>query len=132
LEQSPTRIMYAPDSVAEITITMAQQCAAIDERRASERFSMRIPVTLLDEERKVSAFTRDISARGIFFYCPLAESALIDQDLEFIIEFPPELTLCTSLRVHCTGKVVRKQNTEEYETGVAVRIYRYAFLSTAE
>jgi hypothetical protein len=62
----------------------------------------------------------------------MAESALIKDDLDFIIDFPPELTLCTSLKVHCTGKVVRKENTAQLETGVAAQIYRYAFLPTAE
>jgi hypothetical protein len=132
LEQLPSRSIYCPDSEAEVTKTMAQQFATIDERRTSERFLMRIPVTLLNAERSVSAFTRDLSAKGIFFYLPLAESTLINEDLDFIIDFPPELTLCTSLKVRCTGKVVRKENTAQLETGVAAQIYRYAFLPTEE
>lgn len=124
--------MDATGSKAEIAITMAQQSTRIDERRASERFPLRLPVTLLTEGQNVSAFTRDISARGIFFYFPLAESVLIDGDLEFIIEFPPELTQCTSLKVHCTGKVVRKQNTEQDETGMAAQISKYTFLPVTE
>lgn len=111
---------------------MAQQSTIIDERRASERFPMRLPVTLLTEGQNVPAFTRDISARGIFFYFPLAESALVDEELEFIIEFPPELTLCTSVRVHCIGKVVRKQNTSQDETGVAAQISKYTFLPVTD
>jgi hypothetical protein len=113
---------------------MAKQFTEIDERRTSERFPMCIPVTLLNEGQNVSAVARDISARGIFFYLPLAKSALIDEseDLEFIIEFPPELTMCTSLRVRCTGKVVRKQNMAQDETGVAAQIHEYAFLSVPE
>ena len=107
---------------------MAQQSAFITERRTSERFTMRLPVTLFNDEQNASAFTRDISDRGIFFYFPLAVSAFVDQELDFIVEFPPEVTLCTSLKVRCIGKVVRKQNTAQYETGVAVRICKYTFL----
>ena len=113
---------------------MSQQIGTIDERRTSERFSMRLPITLLNEGRDVSAVTRDISARGIFFYFSVAESALVHdgEDLDFIIEFPPELTLRPSLRVRCTGKVVRKQNTTQDETGVAAQIHTYTFLPVAE
>ena len=113
---------------------MTQQIGTIDERRRSERFPIRLPVTLLNEGRDVSAVTSDISARGIFFYFPVAADALIreNEDLDFIIEFPPELTLCSSLRVRCTGTVVRKQNTAQDETGVAAQIHRYTFLPAAE
>lgn len=128
----PSLLAIAPDSGAEVAKTMAQQFVAIDERRKSERFSMRIPVTLLNEERTVSAITKDLSAKGIFFYLPMADSALIKEDFDFIIDFPPELTLCTSLKVRCTGKVVRRENTTQLGTGVAAQIYRYAFLPTVE
>lgn len=113
-------------------MTMAEQIAALDERRAAERFSMRLPVTLVTQEGNISAFTRDISARGVFFYFAFTESELVNQDVEFTIEFPPELTLCTSLKVHCAGKVLRKQNAAEYETGVAVRICDYTFVPVEE
>ena len=103
-----------------------------DERRQAQRFSMRIPVTLLSDDRQVPAFTKDVSARGIYFYVSFADSALINQDLDFIIEFPPEITLCASLRVRCKGKVLRKVSTAQYETGVAAEIYRYAFMNAAE
>jgi hypothetical protein len=116
-------------------MSLAQRFATIDERRASERFPIRIPITLLSEGRNISAFTGNISAQGIFFYFPIAESAFINQDhqeLDFIIEFPSELTLCASMRVRCFGKAVRKQNTAQYETGVGAKICRYIFLPAVE
>ena len=116
----------------EFAITMAQQLTITEERRASERFPVRLPVIVLDEKRNTYAFTRDISAQGIFFYFPSAESALIGQDLNFIVEFPPELTLCGGLKVRCTGTVVRKQNTAQGEIGLAAQIHKYAFLPVAE
>jgi hypothetical protein len=107
---------------------MATQIERPEERRATERFEQRIPIMLLAQGRRVSAFTRDLSARGVFFYVPASDNQIIGKELEFVVEFPPSITLCTSLRARCTGKVLRKQTTTAQETGVAAQIYRYDFL----
>ena len=104
--------------------TIATRTTAIDERRTSRRTQVCIPVTLLDGERSIPAYTRDLSPQGVFVSVPSGDDTFLDQELHFIIEFPPEITLCTSLKARCTARIVRK-----LETGVAAQIYRYTFLA---
>jgi hypothetical protein len=100
-----------------------------DERRAAERFQTRIPVTVLAGELSLPAFTKDLSARGVYFYVSSADSHLIEQDLDFIIEFPPAITRCNKLKARCTGKVLRKQITIGRGMGIAAEFCRYTFMN---
>src|SRR3954467_7015952 len=98
--------------------------------RNTRRFSLQLPLTVKfaeGPEQSVSAQTKDVSARGVFFYrnSDIAEGSPI----EFTLTLPPEITLTESIRVHCTGKVVRVEPQTPGRVGIAAVIERYEFLA---
>lgn len=75
------------------------------------------------------AVTRDVSAGGVYFYLDFELAS--GSTVEFVVTFPPEITLVKSLRVRCTGRVIRIDKPVPQGIGVAAEIQRYEFLSTA-
>ncbi len=101
-----------------------------EDRRRMPRFEMQLPLELNSgESRTVMAVTRDVSAGGVYFY--LEPDILSGSTVEFIVTFPPEITLVKSLKVRCTGKVIRVDSPTPQGVGIAAEIQRYEFLSTA-
>jgi hypothetical protein len=105
---------------------------APQEKRATRRFALRLPVSVNYTESGVEdrspAQTRDVSARGICFYLDSAvqEGAAI----EFTLTLPPEITLTESIQVCCKGRVVRVEGTTlDGKMAVAAVIDEYEFLS---
>jgi PilZ domain len=102
-----------------------------DEKRATRRFALRLPVsvsTIGDGIAALTAQTRDVSARGICFYldAPMSTGSAI----EFTLTLPPEITLTESIRVRCKGKVVRVDDgLVDAKVPVAAIIDEYEFLS---
>lgn len=98
------------------------------EKRNTRRFSLDLPISVkfLDNgKREVPGRTRDVSSRGVFMYLDtsIAEGAPI----EFVMTLPPEITLAESIRVRCTGKILRVDQAAEQQ-GVAVAIEKYDFM----
>jgi hypothetical protein len=98
------------------------------EKRNARRFSLDLPIAVkfLDNGRQeVAGRTRDVSSRGVFMYLetPITEGAPI----EFVMTLPPEITLSQSIRVRCTGKILRVDKAAE-EQGVAAAIEKYDFM----
>ena len=106
------------------------QESTANERRISQRFRISAPVTVIAGEHEITAYTRDLSNRGVYFYLALSDSALIDRDFEFLIEMPSEITLAASCQIRCRGKLVRKEVTSRNLTGagVAAEILDYSIL----
>jgi hypothetical protein len=103
---------------------------AQQEKRATRRFALRLPVSVSyseDGTQETSAQTRDVSARGICFFVDSAIAA--GAPIEFTLTLPPEITLTESIRVKCKGKVVRVDDAEEGKMAVAAVIDEYEFLS---
>jgi hypothetical protein len=102
---------------------------AQQERRAEQRFPLRLPVVVKCLDRPVreeSSVTRDVSARGAFFYLDamLAEGT----PLQIILTLPSEITLTESIRVRCKGSVARvTQLKPGAKVGIAAVIERYDF-----
>jgi len=97
------------------------------ERRAAQRFEFHLPVSIrvAGRDGEAHGFTRDLSARGAFFY---TESALTEGDsVELTVTMPSEITLAENMRVRCQGKVTRSL-TVEGKFGAAVHIEKYEFL----
>jgi hypothetical protein len=99
--------------------------------RNTRRFSLQLPLTVKfaeGKEQSVSAQTKDVSARGVFFY--LNSDIAEGSPIEFTLTLPPEITLTESIRVHCMGKVVRvNQGKEANQVGIAAAIDQYDFVS---
>ncbi|MGA8488919.1 MAG: PilZ domain-containing protein [Terriglobales bacterium] len=102
-----------------------------DNKRATRRFALRLPVSVTyteDGVQEKTAQTRDVSARGICFYVDSAIAA--GANIEFTLTLPPEITLTESIRVRCRGKVVRvDEGGNEGKVAVAAVIDEYEFLS---
>jgi hypothetical protein len=114
------------------------------ERRAGQRFPFLLPVSLRDVATGAEAlgFTQDISSRGVFFFTemPLLEGAAI----ELTLNMPSEITLGATMRVRCSGHVLRvvrpsvkgllsfaQASPAETKIGVAVRLEDYEYLPDA-
>ncbi len=100
------------------------------EKRATRRFSLRLPVSIRFTNggvHELSAETRDVSARGVFFYLDkkLSEGSAI----EFTLTLPPEITLTESIRVRCKGRIVRVEDGVEQRIGVGAIIDQYDFVA---
>lgn len=121
------------DSFLDETVRMTQDAILANERRGSQRFRISAPLTVIVGEHEIPAYTRDLSNRGVYFYLSLSDSALIDRDFEFLIEMPSEITLTSSCRIRCRGKLVRKEVTSRNLTGagVAAEILDYSILRDA-
>src|SRR5260370_42384680 len=106
-------------------MTEAQQ-----EKRASRRIALRIPVAVARQEDAKfteSAQIRDVSARGVCLYldAPVAQGSPIG----FTLTLPPEITLTESIRVQCKGRVVRiEEGGANGKMAVAAVIQEYEFL----
>jgi hypothetical protein len=98
------------------------------EHRLAPRFAMQVPVEfLLDDGSRLRAFTRDLSANGIFV--SLKQPLHPQSYLRFLIRFPEEITSSCKLLAVCDGSIVRREQGK-YSEGIAVRIDRFQFLSS--
>jgi hypothetical protein len=99
------------------------------EQRKTRRFNMTLPLTVKLPAGEVdlqAAQTKDVSARGVFFY--LDSEVSEGSPIEFILTLPPEVTLTESIRVRCTGKVVRVDQGKGEQVGIAAAIDQYDFM----
>jgi hypothetical protein len=101
-----------------------------DEKRATRRFALRLPVSVNQSEtanQQENAQTRDVSARGICFYVDAAVEP--GSPIEFTLTLPPEITLTESIQVRCKGRVVRVDgDNPATKLAVAAVIDEYEFL----
>jgi hypothetical protein len=104
----------------------------IEERRRNPRFEMQLPIeiALKDKVGRVIGITRNVSAAGVYFY--VEPDAIGGPTVEFVLTFPPEITLVKSLKVRCTGRVIRIDTNGRRGVGVATEIEHYEFLNAAD
>ena len=98
------------------------------ERRVQQRFSLQLPVII---EGSLGAagyrsLTRDVSARGAFFYTDVTELQ-VSSRIAFSMILPADITGSEETRVTCEGTVVRLEGSSYNGTGVAVTIDTYDF-----
>src|ERR1700731_1446446 len=100
------------------------------ERRATERFRVKLPITVRwtnqSGSRQAQTESEDISTRGIYFFLPTEIEN--GSSVEFVIAFPSEITLAELVRVRCQGHVRRTEIKEMDRVGVAAEIERYELL----
>ena len=101
------------------------------ERRGEQRFPLHLPVLVKSRQGSIqeeSSLTRDVSARGAFFY--LDGKPAEGTPVELILTLPAEITLTESIRVRCKGKVVRVvESFSGGKRGVAAVIEQYDFVT---
>ncbi len=101
------------------------------ERRSGQRFQLHLPLMIHVDGKTVPGFTQDVSARGLFLYteAQLAEGAVV----ELTFTMPSEITLSESMRVRCSGRVLRAAPAQGGpRRGVAVQLDSYQYLPSLE
>jgi hypothetical protein len=87
--------------------------------RTAVRFPLQLALHLKTEEGMVDAMTKDISSNGLLFvtnYLPR-----IGSNIEFTMDMPSEVMGWNSnVSIHCTGRVVRHQQTDSESMAAAV------------
>jgi len=102
------------------------------EQRSTRRFTLQLPVSVKYANggpHEAPAETKNVSARGVFFY--LDEQLAEGSSIEFTLTLPPEITLTESIRVRCSGRVIRVERPEEGRVGIAAAIEQYDFVGEA-
>jgi PilZ domain len=102
--------------------------AVKQEQRSMRRFAMQLPVEVKNGAADVIATTRDVSAKGIFLF--LDHDIAADSPIEFTLTLPPEVTMTQSMRVKCSGTVVRVERDHRGKFGVAALVHHYRFLDS--
>ena len=101
------------------------------ERRAGQRFDFNLPVSIgLPDDRRGTAFTQNVSARGVFLCTdlPLTEGDLV----ELTLAMPSEVTLAEAMRVRCQGKILRVLPVSgEAKYFAAIHLEKYEYLPNA-
>ena len=104
------------------------------ERRTTQRFSMRLPLTVRwttgAAVGETTTESRDVSSRGVYFF--LSKDVKEGSPVEILLTLPNEITLAGPVRVRCLGRVQRTENREEGSVGVVAAIERYEFLRSGE
>lgn len=102
------------------------------ERRHVTRFNMRIPVemSLPGSESTVLGITSDISSSGVRFV--VSRDIETQREIEFILAFPPEISLSKTVKVRCKGKVMRVERDNPSCTGIAASIQYFKFLGESD
>jgi hypothetical protein len=103
-----------------------------NERRASRRFTMSLPLTVRSNgpegPQERPAQTRDISFRGLYFITETLYEP--GSRIEFVLTLPKQITMTGDVNIRCSGHVIRVEAADSGR-GVAARIERYEFLPTA-
>ena len=107
---------------------------AATDRRSTQRFQMRLPLTVRwttgSAIGETSTESRDVSSRGVYFY--LTKDVKEGSPVEILLTLPNEITLAGPVRVRCLGRVQRTESRAEGAIGVVAAIERYEFLRSAE
>jgi hypothetical protein len=100
------------------------------ERRGAPRFELQLPVEVNagNSTVRLPAVTRDVSARGIYFF--MDAEVFFDSEFEFTLTLTPEITRTQCIRVQCAGHVIRIDRQGSDRIGLAARIGKHEFLSS--
>lgn len=90
-----------------------------DAVRTAVRFPLKLALRLTTEQGTVDATTRDVSSNGLLFEVnPLPR---VGSSIEFTMNMPSEVMGWDSdVAIHCFGRVVRHQCSEEEQLAAAV------------
>ncbi len=77
------------------------------ERRAGQRFTFNLPVSLRDHITAAEGLgvTQDVSSRGAFFFTDMAFNP--GAEIELTLKMPSEITLGEGMQVRCKGQILR-------------------------
>ena len=125
-------LAYCSLDLARIHSSLIRGGSALSgsERRTTQRFTMRLPLTVRwttgAAVGETSTESRDVSSRGVYFY--LGKDVKEGSPVEILLTLPNEITLAGPVRVRCLGRVQRTESRDEASVGVVAAIERYEFL----
>jgi hypothetical protein len=111
---------------------MKKSQLAVDDRRKTQRFQIKAPLTLTLGDREIAGFTRDLSNKGVYFNLGAGEAPGAGEEFEFVVELPPEITLSNSCLIRCRGRVARTDLTPRNGAGIAAEIIEYRIMNEQE
>jgi hypothetical protein len=126
-----TRSPIVPWAPPGYTLSLTRRTSLTgSERRTTQRFSMRLPLTVRwttgAAVGETSTESRDVSSRGVYFF--LQKDVKEGSPVEILLTLPNEITLAGPVRVRCLGRVQRTESRDEGAVGVVAAIERYEFL----
>jgi len=126
-----TRSPIVPWTPPRYTLSSIRRYALTgSERRTTQRFQMRLPLTVRwttgAAVGETSTESRDVSSRGVYFF--LSKDVREGSPVEILLTLPNEITLAGPVRVRCLGRVQRTEPRDEGAIGVVAAIERYEFL----
>ena len=125
-------LAYCPSNPPQLNSSFIRGGSALSgsERRTTQRFTMRLPLTVRwttgAAVGETSTESRDVSSRGVYFY--LGKDVKEGSPVEILLTLPNEITLAGPVRVRCLGRVQRTESRDEASVGVVAAIERYEFL----
>lgn len=105
---------------------MRQALEPSKDLRGNQRFRVSLPIFLGNGEQPLAGFTRDISSRGVYFYVSAPDILHDQEEFDFIVELPPEVTLSSRCKIRCVGRALRLENRVPELTGIAAEILDYS------
>ena len=100
------------------------------ERRNHRRYELSLEVKVRPRSKRthpaVQTYTRDISARGIYFN--LSDKMEVGSELDFELNLPPELSGGKNVRIRCRGRIVRVEAPDSGGVGIGATIETYEFV----
>ncbi|MDP9146792.1 MAG: PilZ domain-containing protein [Acidobacteriota bacterium] len=95
---------------------------------------MSLPVSVVVPEKdgqELPVRMRDVSYRGLYFFG--MDKFEAGGEIDFVITLPPSVSKTNQVRIRCHGEIVRVESagSGNENMGVAARIERYEFVSTA-
>src|SRR5580658_2073910 len=126
-----TRSPIVPWTSPGYTLTSIRRSSLTgSERRTTQRFQMRLPLTVRwttgAAVGETSTESRDVSSRGVYFF--LSKDVREGSPVEILLTLPNEITMAGPVRVRCLGRVQRTEPRDEGAIGVVAAIERYEFL----
>ena len=100
-------------------MTAWQKPGERDAVRTAVRFPLRLALHLKTEDGTIEAITKDVSSNGLLFVA--ATLPKIGSSIEFTMDMPSEVMGSdTDVSIHCLGRVVRHQHSEDESMAAAV------------
>ena len=100
------------------------------EHRQHRRFQLSVPVeirTPKNADSSIQTASRNFSAKGVYF--TVTPEVHLASEVEFFMTLPPQMCQGRNVRVHCQGRVIRREALDgEGRIGVAAAIDQYEFI----
>ena len=101
-----------------------------NERRTSQRFGLKLPLTIRwtneSSPAHIAVESQNVSSRGVYFF--ISNDVKKGSALEILMTLPHEITLAGPVQVRCLGHVQRTEPAEDKRIGVVAAIERYEFV----